>query len=52
MTPVLNIAIYLTAVVAVCLFQRELLAFGHAIVAGVLKFKARLMGIDDDLWRR
>ena len=52
MTSVLTIVICLTASVAAFLFRRELLALGHAVVAGVLEFKARLRDIDDDLWRR
>jgi hypothetical protein len=46
------IAIYLTAALGAFVFRRNLLAFGHAIVAGVLAFKARLKEIDDNLWRR
>ena len=52
MTLVLAILICLTASVAAFLFRRGLLALGHAIVAGLLEFKARLREIDDDLWRR
>ena len=52
MTPLLTVAICLTAALGAFSFRRELLAFGHAIVAGVLEFKARLKEIDEDLWRR
>ena len=52
MTPVLAIAICLTGSAAAFLFRRELLALGHAIASGVLKLKARLREIDDDVWRR
>jgi len=52
MTSVLIIVICLTVSVAAFLFRRELLALGHAIASGVLKLKARLREIDDDLWRR
>jgi hypothetical protein len=48
MTSLLTIVIWLTASIAAFLFRRELLALGYAIVAGVLKFKARLKEIEDD----
>jgi hypothetical protein len=52
MTPFLTAAICLTAAIGVFLLRRELLRFGHAIVARLLEFKARLKEIDDNLRRR
>lgn len=52
MTLLLTIALFLTAGVGISLFRRELLAMGHAVVAGVREFKARMKELDDELWRR
>ena len=52
MTSFLIIATCSTAIVGIWFFRQQLLAVGHAMVAGFLEFKARLKAIDDELGRR